>query len=401
MKDSIHVYSVGELTTEIKHTLEDRYGSVWVSGEISNFIHHRSGHMYFTLKDSQSELKAVMFKGNNHYLRFKPENGMQVMLQGRISVYEPRGYYQIIANRMEPAGVGTLHLAYEALKKQLLSEGLFTAEHKLKLPDYPRRIGIITSPTGAAVRDMIQILKRRAPQVDLILRPTLVQGETAATDICAAITEFTEYGEVDLIILGRGGGSLEDIWPFNEEAVARAVYACPIPTISAVGHETDTAITDLVADLRAPTPSAAAELAAPSQAEIESHLAYYRERSEKALASIMERKNQQVDQLTTRYGFQRPGQIVDHLREQLNNIQHLLVNSTGNYLPILSTDLKGLEARLVALNPENILNRGYAIAQEPESGKIIRSSDQLSTGQSFTVRFAQGRITAEKTGDAD
>ncbi len=401
MSSDRYTYSVAELTAAIKQSLEGQFASVWVAGEISNFTHHRSGHMYFTVKDDKSELKAVMFKGNNLYIHFRPENGMQVLVQGRISVYEPRGYYQIIVTRLEPAGIGTLYLAYEALKKQLAAEGLFDPEHKLGLPAYPRKIGIITSPTGAAIRDIGQVLQRRAPQVELVLRPTLVQGDTAAEDIVAAITEMSAYGQVDLIILGRGGGSLEDLWPFNEERVARAIYACPIPVISAVGHETDTTIADLVADLRAPTPSAAAELAAPAQAEILASLAYYREALTKTLQADLESKQQQVDFITGRYGFRQPGQLIDRLKERLDNITRLLLKAGRIQIPLLKNNLAGLEARLVDLNPVNILERGYAIAREQESGNIIRSGKQLDTGQEFVLQFAGDKITAEKTGSAD
>ena len=256
--------SVSDLNNQIKNILEKNISRFWVSGEISNFIHHTSGHMYFTLKDQKSEIRCVMFKGPNQSLQFKPENGMQVLLDGEISVYEPRGQYQILVKKMEPAGIGTLYLAFEALKKQLSSEGLFDIEKKQKLPTYPKNIGIITSKTGAALQDIFQVLDRRSPHVNLIVRSAHVQGDKAANDIVDAIHDMETYKKIDVLIIGRGGGSLEDLWPFNEEKVARAISSCPIPIISAVGHETDLSISDLVADMRAPTPSAAAELVSPS-----------------------------------------------------------------------------------------------------------------------------------------
>jgi len=218
--------SVGELTRQVKEILEGSFSQLWVEGEISNFIHHSSGHMYFTLKDNEAEIRCVMFKGNNQYLHFKPENGMKILLNGRISVYAPRGQYQLVATRLEPAGLGTLFLAFEALKKELSAAGLFSDEFKKQLPKIPQTIGLITSKTGAAVQDMINVLGRRAPYVNLILRPTLVQGDTAAADIVNAIQEMDTSGELDLIIIGRGGGSLEDLWPFNEEKVAYAIFNC-------------------------------------------------------------------------------------------------------------------------------------------------------------------------------
>ncbi|MEE9572673.1 MAG: exodeoxyribonuclease VII large subunit, partial [Candidatus Neomarinimicrobiota bacterium] len=260
MIDSKHTITISELTAQIKNILESKFDSIWVSGEISNFKHHYSGHMYFTLKDDSTEIKAVMFKGFNQYLRIKPEDGMQVLANGRLSVYEQRGQYQLILTKLEPSGIGTLYLAFEALKKQLAKESLFDIDRKKELPKYPDTIGVITSQSGAAVQDIFRVMERRAPFVDVILRATKVQGEGAALDIVRAIEEFNEYKKINVIIMGRGGGSLEDLWPFNEEVVARAISASRIPIISAVGHETDYSISDMVADKYASTPSAAAEI---------------------------------------------------------------------------------------------------------------------------------------------
>ena len=315
--------SVSDLNHQIKELLEGSFPQLWVEGEISNFIYHSSGHMYFTLKDDESEIRAVMFKGNNQFLHFKPENGMRVFLNGRVSVYEPRGQYQLIAQRMEPAGLGTLFLAFEALKKQLSSEGLFDDDAKKPLPGIPKKIGIITSKTGAAIKDMMQVLERRAPYVELILRPTLVQGDDAAEDIVDAIREVSSDSSIDLIILGRGGGSLEDLWPFNEEKVARAIFDCTTPIISAVGHETDVTISDMVADLRAPTPSAAAELTAPSISELLSRVDGLNERLSGKLMRIMETQWQKMDHLQDRFTLQRPDAIIQRLHEHTLSLIHI------------------------------------------------------------------------------
>ena len=303
--------SVSDLTQQIKNVLEGSFPILWITGEISNFVHHGSGHMYFTLKDEKAEIRGVMFKGFNQFLHFKPENGMQVLLQGDLAIYEARGQYQIVAKKIEPAGIGTLYLAFEALKKQLSAEGLFDKEVKQKLPVFPNCIGVITSKTGAAVNDIFQVLERRAPHVDVMLRPSRVQGNKAALDLTEAINDMAAFNAVDVIIIGRGGGSLEDLWPFNEEQVARAIFACPIPIISAVGHETDLSISDLVADMRAPTPSVAAEVVSPAASDLNEYIYGY----EGSLASIMQRDLQKrwqgLDIAKDRFALQEPGQILN------------------------------------------------------------------------------------------
>jgi len=315
MMDNQPSITVSELTRQIKAILEGTFPEIWVEGEISNFIHHSSGHMYFTLKDSNSEIRCVMFKGNNQFLRFRPENGMKVILLGRISVYAPRGQYQLVVNRMDPAGIGTLFLAFEALKKQLASEGLFSEKHKKELPPVPKRIGLITSKTGAAVQDMFQVFKRRAPYVELVLRPTLVQGDEAAGNLVDALDEMDRFGDVDIIIIGRGGGSLEDLWPFNEEIVARKIFECSTPIISAVGHETDTTISDMVSDLRAPTPSAAAELAATSREDLLSQIRTLEDTILIKMSSILEQYYQKTDSLHNRFFQQQPLTKINQMKE--------------------------------------------------------------------------------------
>lgn len=262
--------TVGALTKYIKRKFEvdPHLRDLWIKGEISNFKYHSRGHMYFTLKDEQARIQAVMFAGYNQYLSFRPEDGMKVLVRGEISVYEPSGNYQIYVKEMQPEGIGNLYLAYEQLKKRLEAEGLFSAEHKKPIPAFPRYIGVVTSPTGAAIRDILTTIRRRYPIATVILFPTLVQGEEAAGSIVRSIEKANELGYIDVLIVGRGGGSIEELWAFNEEAVARAIFASKVPIISAVGHETDFTIADFVADLRAPTPTGAAELAVPHVTEL-------------------------------------------------------------------------------------------------------------------------------------
>ena len=387
--------SVGELTRQVKEILEGSFSQLWVEGEISNFIHHSSGHMYFTLKDNEAEIRCVMFKGNNQYLHFKPENGMKVLLNGRISVYAPRGQYQLVATRLEPAGLGTLFLAFEALKKELSAAGLFSDEFKKQLPKIPQTIGLITSKTGAAVQDMINVLGRRAPYVNLILRPTLVQGDTAAADIVNAIQEMDTSGELDLIIIGRGGGSLEDLWPFNEEKVACAIFNCQTPTISAVGHETDITIADLVADLRAPTPSAAAELAAPSIEELTQALIAIDEKIAILLEHKLEYYCQKMDHIQDRFSLQRPDTLIKGMNNFNTHLSVMMKQSILMKLQLQFGQLEKLQAELSVLNPKSILDRGYAIATT-ESSQIIHSPDELKMGEMFNLQLAKGILAARK-----
>ncbi len=387
--------SVSDLNHQIKELLEGSFPQLWVEGEISNFIYHSSGHMYFTLKDDESEIRAVMFKGNNQFLHFKPENGMRVFLNGRVSVYEPRGQYQLIAQRMEPAGLGTLFLAFEALKKQLSSEGLFDDDAKKPLPGIPKKIGIITSKTGAAIKDMMQVLERRAPYVELILRPTLVQGDDAAEDIVDAIREVSSDSSIDLIILGRGGGSLEDLWPFNEEKVARAIFDCTTPIISAVGHETDVTISDMVADLRAPTPSAAAELTAPSISELLSRVDRLNERLSGKLMRIMETQWQKMDHLQDRFTLQRPDAIIQRLHEHTYHLVSSFTQSMAFKIQKAKGRMDSLTSELKVLDPMNVLHRGYAIATS-FSGKVLHDPSELKVGEAFDLMLEKGSLQARK-----
>lgn len=399
MPDANQTISVSELTAQIKNLLEGNFQQVWVSGEISNFKHHYSGHMYFTLKDDSAEIKVVMFKGFNQYLRFKPEDGMQVLANGRLSVYEQRGQYQLILRQLEPSGIGTLYLAYEALKKQLAQEGLFDIDMKQELPEYPKIVGVITSESGAAVKDIFQIMERRAPFVDIVLRATKVQGEGAALDIVQAIEEFNEYKDVDVIIMGRGGGSLEDLWPFNEEIVARAISASTIPIISAVGHETDYSISDMVADKYAPTPSAAAEIVSPSVGEIKDIIGKQQMRLESYLKYLIERKWQNVDELISRHSRQQPQKIIALQQSELEKLSSRFTNSILQNQKILSMKLGSLSEKLLTLSPTAILERGYSVAFTLPERQIIKSSKDIEKGQEFELLTSKGSLTATKVKD--
>jgi exodeoxyribonuclease VII large subunit len=399
MIDPQQAISVSSLTHQIKQLFEEKFPDVVVRGEISNFTHHRSGHMYFTIKDNRSECRCVMFRGYNQYIHFKPQDGMQVLLGGPVSVYEPRGIYQIMVQSMEPAGVGTLYLAYEALKKQLSKEGLFSKEFKKDLPKYPKTIGVITSEDGAALSDILQILKRRSPYVEIFIRPTLVQGEKAADDIVNAIQFFEDISDIhiDLIILGRGGGSLEDLWSFNEEKVARAVYSCGIPIISAVGHETDITITDLVADVRAATPSAAAELAAPALADLVDDLARFSHRFSRGIQVIIDQWWQKLDQLTVRCNVQSPAGQIRRRYESLSIVRQHLIQVIEAIRLKVASEFGKASGKLETLNPQGILHRGYSIVYQLPEKTIIKSHRDVITGSALEVQTATGVYYAEKT----
>ncbi len=395
MIERAHALSVSELTREIKSLLEGAFPEIWVEGEISNFIHHSSGHMYFTLKDREAEIRSVIFKGNNQFLHFKPENGMKILLYGRISVYAPRGQYQLVASRMEPAGIGTLFLAFEALKKQLASEGLFDEEFKKPLPAIPQNIGLITSKTGAAVQDMIKVLKRRAPYVHLVLRSTLVQGDNAAEDIVTAIEEMDQKRLVDVIIVGRGGGSLEDLWPFNEERVARTIFSCQTPIISAVGHETDTTISDMVSDLRAPTPSAAAELAVPSLDDLLSRIQMSENTISKNVSFILEHYYQKMDSLHHRFSQQQPLVKMNRMRILNHHLNVEMKQFIQSKFQESKNQFDKLFGELSILNPRAILDRGYAIATN-KNGKIIMNPNDINYGESFQLQLSKGLLHAKR-----
>lgn len=429
------VYTVFEITSEIKQTL-DKLGVLWIQGEISNFKHHTSGHMYFSLKDDRAQIKAACFRNSNLYLKFRPEDGLEVIARGRISVYEPRGDYQIIVEYMEPKGLGSLQLAYEQLKEKLRKEGLFDDAHKVALPLLPHKIGIVTSPTGAAIRDMLRILKRRNASLHVLLYPAKVQGAGAAEEIAAGVRYFNTRKDIDVIIVGRGGGSIEDLWAFNEEVVARAIYRSEIPIISAVGHEVDFTIADFVADLRAPTPSAAAEMVSGARDELSATVVSLQGRLARAMRRGIERRRLELERLARSRAFSiTPNMIRDfqqrfdeatlrmiqavrklttetrHYREMLHtrlvkvdlrqiigrrreivarNWQHL-ISSVKARLQKEHSRLELAAGRLDALSPLAILQRGYAICKD-ERGAILRDAATVSPGDRVAVNLAKGGL---------
>jgi exodeoxyribonuclease VII large subunit len=356
-KHTPKTYSVSELTSEISHVLEQGFQDVWVEGEISNFVHHRSGHMYFSLKDADSQLRCVMFKYANRNLRFQLENGAHVRAFGSLSVYRPQGSYQLIITRMDPSGIGALHQAFERLKRKLMEEGLFDEKWKKPIPKFPGKIGIVTSPSGAAISDIANVISRRYPLVDLFLCPARVQGQTASSEIVRAIRTFQSLpaGEKpDVLIVGRGGGSIEDLWPFNEENVARAVFACEIPVISAVGHEIDFTICDFVADLRAPTPSAAAEYAVPDIVELRHHLDVLGGRLRRSIARILELKRLYTHE-KSRHKIFKPFDYIREMQLNLDRSQDNLSAAVKNKVYVNGSRLSRMHAQFLCYRPDRQL----------------------------------------------
>lgn len=389
--------TVSQVNFFVKSLLEGdgRLSNILVAGEISNFTdHYRSGHLYFSLKDEKSVLKAVMFSGSAKRLKFRPADGMKVLVRGRVSVYEPSGQYQLYAEDMQPAGLGALSLAFEQLKEKLRGEGLFSQDRKRPLPRYPQRIGVITSPTGAAVRDILQITARRWPVAEIAFCPVLVQGEAAPAQLIAALREMNEKRACDVIILGRGGGSLEDLWAFNDEGLARTVAGSAIPVVSAVGHETDFTICDFAADLRAPTPSAAAELCTPDiQEERERLLAFHRYFRENA-RSMVDGYRQSLDLLTQDSPLAQPERFLEPWREQLGRLFGRMLGSLGEELSLKRQELALLAGSLDALSPLKVLSRGYAVVSDSR-GRLVRDAEELSPGDRVSLRLARGEAKAE------
>ncbi|HEY3366303.1 MAG TPA: exodeoxyribonuclease VII large subunit [Symbiobacteriaceae bacterium] len=385
--------TVRELTMHVRRLLErdETLANVWVKGEISNFKWHTSGHIYFTLKDDASQLKCVMFRTAASRLRFQPEGGMAVLVYGNVTVFDRDGVYQLYASDMEPAGIGALHLQFEQLKARLAAEGLFDEALKRRLPRLPRKVGIVTAPTGAAVRDMIAITRRRYPAMKLVIAPALVQGEEAPASLIRSLNLVARLPEVDVIIIGRGGGSLEDLWAFNSEELARAIRACPVPVVSAVGHETDFTIADFAADLRAPTPSAAAELVVPSRAELMSQVDTLRSRLIHLTRRHVERKRLQLKALAGRPVLLRPQGRLLQDRQRLDDLVRRLGFAGGQVMKRDRQKLKGLAGRLDALSPLAVLSRGYAIARGPD-GRVIKEAAVVEIGDAISVMLARGEL---------
>ena len=387
--------TVTELNLYIKDKIgNDEYlNNVFIKGEISNFKHHYTGHMYFTLKDEKSLIKCIMFKSYTANLNFVPKDGMKVMILGTVSVFERDGVYQIYCKAMQEDGLGSLHIAYEELKAKLEKEGLFDSSHKKAIPKMPKCIGVLTSNTGAVIRDIINVSTRRNPNVNIRLLPVPVQGEGAGIKIAKAIKLMNEQKLADVIILARGGGSLEDLWPFNEEIVARAIYESELPVISAVGHETDFSISDFVADLRAPTPSAAAELAVPNISDIIISLDNYNFRYKNALKKKIEIMKLRYEKCMMNRVFKNPLQNIQEKYIHLDNINRSLQNSINNKIQIQKTKMIEVVTKLDSFSPLKTLTRGYTILQK--NNTIVKSINDLNIGDEINIRLIDGKAKAK------
>lgn len=387
------IFTVGQINRYIRNLLENNFilSSLLVKGEISNFKAHSSGHLYFTLKDASGALSCVMFRQDAAGLPFEPENGMQVVVYGHVSLYEKTGQYQLYAEFLEPLGIGALQVAFEQLKEKLAAEGLFDGDFKREIPKNPSCIAVITSPTGAAVRDILQIVKRRDPNVKVAIFPTLVQGEQAAADIVRSLKLVNEWGKADVIILGRGGGSMEDLWCFNDENVARAVFASEIPVISAVGHETDFTITDFVADMRAPTPSAAAELATTPLAERREAFHRLELRLERDVSALLTSCRRRLDLLKSRPVMERPLERIYRTMMDVEETQQRLDKEMTNRLMQRAERWQYLTNRLEAVSPLAVMSRGYVMAVT-SSGKLLTSVKQAEVGDRVTLHLQDGKI---------
>ena len=387
------IFTVGQINRYIRNLLENDFilSSLLVKGEISNFKAHSSGHLYFTLKDASGALSCVMFRQDAAGLPFEPENGMQVVVYGHISLYEKTGQYQLYAEFLEPLGIGALQVAFEQLKEKLAAEGLFDGDFKREIPKNPSCIAVITSPTGAAVRDILQIVKRRDPNVKVAIFPTLVQGEQAAADIVRSLKLVNEWGKADVIILGRGGGSMEDLWCFNDENVARAVFASEIPVISAVGHETDFTITDFVADMRAPTPSAAAELATTPLTERREAFHRLELRLERDVSALLTSCRRRLDLLKSRPVMERPLERIYRTMMDVEETQQRLDKEMTNRLMQRAERWQYLTNRLEAVSPLAVMSRGYVMAVT-SSGKLLTSVKQAEVGDRVTLHLQDGKI---------
>jgi exodeoxyribonuclease VII large subunit len=429
------IYSVSELTAEIREMLEDRFPSVWIQGEISNFKAAPSGHYYFTLKDDSAQIRSVIFKTQNRFLKFRLEDGLKVIAWGRVSVYGPRGEYQLILDTMEPAGFGSLMLAFEQLRNRLAAEGLFDSARKKPMPRFPKRIGLVTSSRGAAVRDMIRIILRRFPGTHILICPATVQGDRAPDEIVTAIRRLCEAGDVDVIIVGRGGGSVEDLWAFNDERVVRAVATCPVPIVSAVGHETDFTLTDFAADLRASTPSAAAEMLVPDRRELADSIVHLAARLRNGIRSVVgqrfdvlkelvnrlydprrhiEERRMRLDDITLRLSRTmarrletlrqevlmisrrlRPQYLERRLLEHSEQVTALTIRLERSLRERLLRDraaAENLAARLDGLSPLAILARGFSITLRGDTGAVVTDAGSVAAGDQVRVRLHHGRL---------
>lgn len=402
--EEAQIYSVTSLTRDIRYILEDKFPEVWVEGEVSNFVTTASGHSYFSLKDENSVINCVMFKSSGSRLKFAVENGLRVLCYGRVSVYDKRGQYQLYVNKIEPRGRGALQLAYEQLKNTLHKEGLFDESLKKPLPVLPARIGIVTSPTGAVIRDILKVVGSRFANVEVTLRPVKVQGDGAKDEIALAIEELNELNAyikksgseenlIDVIIVGRGGGSLEDLWPFNEEIVARAIYESVIPIVSAVGHEVDYTISDFVSDLRAPTPSAAAEMVMPLKSDLLESINGLRLRMNAAVRTRMNIFEKEVESLKDSYILRSPMNAFLQREQQVDELLKKITSKTKHYLELVYGKVNAYKGKLSALSPMGVLDRGYSITFK--DGKVVKEASVLKKNDVLLTRLAKGSVTSK------
>ena len=437
--DNPTILTVTQLNNQVKSQMETRFKNLWIQGEISSPKKYPSGHTYLTLKDSQSEISSVLFSGSGRNIDFQILHGLKVIAYGQPSIFIRRGQYQFIIENMYPAGKGELWLSFEQLKKRLVNEGLFDQKFKRNISLYPRRIGVLTSGSGSVLRDIINVINRRAPHINILVRPVQVQGEAAVDDIRRGLKEMNEHGGVDTIILGRGGGSMEDLWCFNDESLARDIFHSRLPVISAVGHETDFTISDFVADHRAPTPSAAAEIAVPKQTDLVQILDDFQNRMSARMEFSLKKLKSDVESIENRYGFRKPEVLIENLQQRINNIetqilqkmnniiekyhqQNLLLserfkhvsplrqissyqddltiiskNLRQNYKQVLLsmvTQLEAISGRVVSLNPHKVLKRGYSIVYD-ETHSIITKSNEVEENSPITIQLSSGKLGAE------
>ena len=386
------VLSVSELTAGIKELLEDSFPQVWVAGEISNFARPRSGHCYLTLKDEGAQLSAVIWRTTASRVRFDLHDGLEVICRGHVGVYAPHGKYQLIIQQIQPKGIGALELALRQLREKLAREGLFDPERKRPLPRFARRIALVTSPTGAAIRDFLEVLRRRWRGTDVLVVPVRVQGDGAAEEIAAAIDLVNRLTvPVDCLVVARGGGSLEDLWAFNEEVVCRAIFGSRIPVVSAVGHEIDVTLSDLVADVRALTPSEAAERVAPAALEIAGRLRQYQGRLSAALRSRASTARARLEALALHPVLRRPYERVHDLSRRLDELESRSGRAIGNHVRLARQRTQSLAAQLDSLSPLAVLGRGYSVTRRGADGPVIRAAGELTEGDEISTRFARGR----------
>ena len=384
------IFSVSELTRLIRGMLEEALPAVWVEGEISNFIRHSSGHIYFSIRDANAVIRCAMFRRANERLNFSPKDGMKVICFGSISLYEARGDYQLIVENIEPKGIGALQLKFEEFKAKLAKEGLFDQSHKVPIPYLPGRIGVVTSPTGAVIRDILNVTRRRFSNVEIIIDPVKVQGDGAKDEIAQAIDDLNKWNNVDVIIVARGGGSLEDLWAFNEEVVARAIYRSEIPVISAVGHEVDFTISDFVADLRAPTPSAAAELAIPRKEDLVDAIEAARVRLKNALSKKVDILEERFKNLKESRVLSEPLDMIMQYEQKIDDIEKVMTTSVEHLIDISSERFTSVISNLEALSPLSILRRGYSLTTRVDDGAVIRDSSKLKKGDKVSTRLNMG-----------